>query len=281
MNPNALDGLVRTCQDETLPPATRDAALEALIVHYQAGHAPDPLPGQPRLTEAGQGALAALTRVLREPIERVAQQAAHRAGCWESDPHLAEELRNDALAEVLLPRACTPARICTWRPDQGSLAAWLHKVLTNVRRDRQREKQKFKQVSPNVEQQMCGGEPEAEVLCEPWLERLGHPFSAADLKELAGWSVQVRLELLCLAGLAHKVPAQSWEEWLTAWEGERGRSLSRPFPPIAFATLDEPCHRVRPLAGLLGCPVNTLVQRWRRHRERLGALEFVRDLQPA
>src|SRR5262249_43263744 len=149
MSPNALDGLVRTYQDETLPPATRDAALEALIAHYQAGHAPDPQTGRPLLTEQGQATLAVLTRLLREPIERVAQQAAHRAGRWESDPHLAEELRNDALAEVLLPRDCSPARICTWRPEQGSLAAWLHKVLTNVRHDRQRWKQKFKQLSPN------------------------------------------------------------------------------------------------------------------------------------
>ncbi len=277
MSPHDLERLCETYQGA--PAAEREAALVGLLEQYQAGHALNP-EGHPLLTEEGGRVLARLTQMLREPIERAALQTVHRAGCWESDPRLAEELRTDALAEVLLPRQSCQARICSWRPSLGSLLVWLRTVLANVLRDRLRRKSKLEQLAEGEEKQLPGWELAPEELCEPWSERFDSPFAPADLEELANWPVRLRIELLCLAGLAHKVPDRHWDEWLTDWERQAGRPLPRPFPPPAFLTLDEPRFRLRPLAALLGCTPNTLSQRWSRHRPRFSALEFVRNLQP-
>jgi DNA-directed RNA polymerase specialized sigma24 family protein len=253
----------------------RNAALTELLTQYAAGHRQDAETGTWSLSSDGQEVLALLVHLLKEPIESCARRAAQRAGSSES-----EELQADALAEVLMPRDGAPARICSWRPEHGSLPVWLRTVFTNLLRDRHRRRVKYEPFpgSADAEADNCPG---PETLCSGWDEPFDGPFSPADLQEVTGWPPQVRIELLCLAGLSHKVPASLWEEWLGALERERQRPLPRPFPPPAFLTIDDREQRVRPLAALFGCAVNTLSQRWGRHRYRFEKLAFVRNLQPA
>jgi len=260
---------------------SRDAALAELVGHNSACHVLDDQTGRQALNDEGCQVLVVLTGLLQGPIDQVARQVVQRAGRWESERCLAEDLRSDALAEVLMPRHQNPGRICAWRPEMGSLAVWLRTVLTNLLRDRQRRQSKLEQLPDNAEKRFSRDEPGPDELCDAWPEVFGSLFSRQDLEQLAGWPAQVRIELLCLAGLSHKVPPEQWEKWLVAWELQNSRSLPRPFPPDSFLTLDEARFRVRPLANLLGCEVNTLSQRWSRHRNRLGTLAFVENLQPA
>jgi hypothetical protein len=279
MSPDDLDQLARTYRDGQRPRQEQDAALARLLDLYCAGHTQD---GDGRQALTGQGAqvAAVLTGLLQGPIEEAGRQVAHRAGRWECDGQLAEELRTDALSEILMPRDQTPARICAFRPHEGDLRVWLRTVLANLLRDRlRRRKGRYEQFLPGDERLLPA--PIAPILGEGWPESLSSPFSPNDLGQLARWPLLVRVEQLCLSGLSHKVPGELWEEWLAALERSQGRKLLRPFPPESFLTLDQPRDRLRPLARLLSCTANTLAQRRKRHQARLDNLEFIRDLQLA
>ncbi len=251
-------------RDEQQTPAARRQALAALIAAYTEEIADEVDDG-----EAGR----VLAELLAPEVQRIARQVARGAGRGERDEFVLE-----SLSLVLVCRSKTsPPRLCEYRPDEGSLSGWLFIVLgrcwiDRVRRARRRARPLDKPNQVPAPDPGPGDWPDAPTA-------LTSPFSNADLARLANWDARYRLEVLCLAGLWHKVPASLWEEWVRAYEATQNVSLGRPFPPDDFQALDDPAARTTPLTRVLGYRANSLSVRWHRGRRQLGELvDFVREL---
>ncbi len=264
--PSALGQLAAVYCDEQEEPVRREQALADLIEAYAAGPA-DPA----RAKEAGNLLTQCLEPLVRRLARRVAQGATpgERADFVDEVPTLVLAARpraGESLEAAALPR------ICTYRPGR-SLVAWLRTVLRNLWVSGRRERERQRRALEGFARAHCDSQVAA------WdVVAFAETLSAADLARIASWDYRPRVELLCLSGLWPLIPAPQWEAWLADYERLRRRPLSRPFPPDAILCCDEPAHRLRPLAELLGYSPNTLDRRWLRGQRWLNELSFVREL---
>ena len=189
-----------------------------------------------------------------------------------------EDFVNDAAGELLSFGPGGTPRIKQYDPSKGSLTTWLYQVLRNLWRSRNRVKAN-RTLGQSLDEELVGGKSPPPDW-NAFEARLGSRF-AAELPVLDSWGVRERVEVLCLAGLHGKVPDPLWSRYVDEYEAETGLFLVRPFPPPAFADLESPAARTRPLAAALGIEKpNTLSKRWERGCELLRELAFVADLLP-
>jgi hypothetical protein len=261
----------QTFTDEKRTSEERMRALRLLLAIYRRGQLPDRDRGTCGLTPSAHHALGLLTNMLGPIIEETAQEVACRAGRWGAS------LADEALDEILLPRGAQRSRLARYRPQRGSFESWLRVVLWNLVRNRKREAQRLAQRQKRHQEQW------QPPRTSRWPADLSHidplaRFSDDDLARVRGWRGRLRVELLCLAGLWLKVPAETWERWLQEYEKEREVMLDRPFPPADFLELDDRKARIQPLAVALHLKGNTLVQNWKRFRDLLDTLDFIAGL---
>jgi hypothetical protein len=253
--------------DDSQPYAQRQEALGALIDAYRSEQEGGALPG---------GAGNVLAEALAPIIERAAKQNAKAAS-----PTEREEFVAHALAHVLSPRRTASgekglAPICTYHPERHPLEAWLKGVLRNAWISRHRRRKPDEPM----------GDYDSEVpdtTAGPWevcdVETLlTVPFPEADLLRIDSWPPALRVEVVSLAGLSQKVPAERWEGWLTDYERARQIRLPRPFPPDDVRQHDRERTRFRLFAELFDYSPNLLSVRWKRGRDRLRDTDFVHGL---
>ncbi len=211
--------------------------------------------------------------VLAPIIDRAAAVVSRGRTDW-----VREDFVSDAAGELLSFGSGGTTRIKQYNPSKGPLMTWLYQVLRNLWRSRNRVKAN-RTLGHSLDEELAGGKSPPPDW-QAFESRLGSRF-AAELPVLESWAARERVEVLCLAGLHGKVPDPLWTRYLDEYEAETGLSLVRPFPPPAFADLESPAARTRPLAAALGIEKpNTLSKRWERGCELLWELDFVAELLP-
>jgi DNA-directed RNA polymerase specialized sigma24 family protein len=265
MSAHDLPQLARDCPDAPLAPRCPEVLAAQLAAYCTAAAT-----GCRNDEAAGR-----LAELLAPQLER-----AVRAVTVNGSRACRREFAQDALRLVMAPRSARSGpRICGYRPERGALQTWLVRVLRRCWADFLRERRRHRH-TPLGDVSVPGDAETPNWSGLAGCPELTAPFSPGDLAVLHGWTATARLELLCLAGLWHKVPRLQWAAWLDDYEAARGLALPRPFPPPEFDWLEDRAARTGPLAALLGCPPNTLTQRWLR-AERAGLLlrlAFVREV---
>lgn len=91
-------------------------------------------------------------------------------------------------------------------------------------------------------------------------------LTAAQIALLRGLPVLRRVIACAAAGLAWRIPSETWRKWVEDAE------LEPEFPPQTLADYDEPLDRLRVLAEYLQTPLSTLRAHWYRSRKVLQDL---------
>ena len=241
---------------DVVPPSGDSGELPSLLDQFRDG--------VPQAVEELFRRLGPITR-------RIATEVTHGWDGWERDDFI-----DRALTELLAPRPHAVARILLFDPKVGPLEGWLATTLRNLWRSTCRRR-----VPPTASLPADHAAPEERLEFAEAENALGLPFSDADLRRIDVWKPRERVELLALSGLFVKVPPDTWERFLAECGRVLKRTLARPFPPEEVLAGDDPAARTRPLAAALGVRPNTLSQRWKRGKERLDGLDFVRQLRDA
>lgn len=221
--------------------------------------------------DGAPGAAELLFQYLEPTVQRIALEVTRGWSGWEKDDFL-----DNALSDLLAPRPRSQPRILLYEASRGSLEGWLASTLRNLWCSARRRRVPTTSTLP-----ADVPSPESRLDLEEPANALGLTFEEADLRRIEGWPPRVRVELLTMSGLFVKVPPDMWERFLNEWELERHQTLVRPFPPEKVFAAEDPAARTQPLAAALEMPANTLSQRWKRGKERLDELDFVKQLRRA
>ena len=157
----------------------------------------------------------------------------------------------------------------------GSFEAWCYGVLRNKQIDRMRKEQREQEVRRHGR---ASSEP---TDLQAALDRsVDGPerFSEGDMGAVRTWPLPQRLALLSLTGLWEKRAREIWQNWVEEYRASRDSDLPSPFPPEELRGCDGIAERNGILCGAMKLQRNTLSVWLHRFRQRLGDLQYVREL---
>lgn len=270
MGNEALEQLADAFRNENADEPARLAALGRLLAAYDPV---SPLPPDAR-RHAGGLVAALLSPLAKREAERA---AAHLP------LHQREEFVADALIHVFASRNQQgKPRICAFSvagATHGRLVCWLRQVMLRLLQSARRAtRRRPKPVAMPADQASAAPGPAevAEARDPAWAA----PLRQGDLAALAEVPAKLRVRLVAVTGAWLRVPAETWEAWLSDYESACDVSLVRPCPPAALLRSDNANQFVVGLASALKTTAGTLngvryqqIPRFRQVLEYLGGTD--------